>query len=858
MPIKRARTVDALYDAVSEYNHVITTDAPLSLALNRRIDEPRLGRFAVTPRMLASGAFRPEDKRALFLEVTKRTGLDWKLIDHLLEHILGCWEETGVLEGILEYDAFDTQATRDIIEIVSSTESAHRDLDTYSPVKGQSVAVIGETHFSALDRNVLPDAYDTISLFDPAETFDLPPFRIFESTTDIVDAVIANVTLEDADDIAIVMDNGGPFPALVESALAVEEIPFHGGAGFTDHRGVQTYLRLLQLVTSGRDIRIGDLRPVLAYLNMHPRVDDEDKRLQLVDDPVLAPMVTFLSENASRTFGETISFLEKHSTEDLPELREELDRLGLHDAHITQEQVNNVDYYFKSFEVPTDRTDEGILLADPAAASTVDRAVVFYLGLDDGWSRNVPDRPWIDAETRDREHLEQFQRLIQNGQEQFYLVRETAGGESIRPCLYFHDLFEEPFDTFTDLDSQRYSRYPPPEPRPFARIPLNVEPTDINLLSQSSLNTFVNCPRDYLFDQVVDRPDRDYFTKGNLIHDFAEFAVTHPTVAEHLDDEEVVAIMVEEIAPFVDEYELSLARTEFEVSLEIIREFLGSQTPQDREYDGYGGSRGPNVFAERYGHPIDSSITEQYFANEDLGMKGKVDLIVDPEHILDYKTSQSQPSTGKLVRQATTDPIDDEPNFQAPMYLAHHRQVIEDRDLEFSFLYVLSILDDAITGQVSAEDALLTIPYQDVSFVEYAPTREAFDALCEGVAESNDRRKTLERMGYDTYAEFFETHKLPDVETKDDMLESACYEQFVHHARGHVGDYKYVTAGAESALKKLVSIRNNRFFADDLDEIEQFVEEQRQHLNEFRRTTFPVGDPNEDRLNNRDMIRPND
>lgn len=854
MPINEARSIDDLYAEVEGYDLVLTTDAPLSLALNRRIESPRLGRFAATPRMLASGEFRPEDKRRLFLEAIEQTDYDWKLIDHLIENIIGCWEETGEFDRILAFDAFDTNAAKDILELIRRSKSAHQEVAEYTIDDDLAVAVVGEDHFTALDRTIFPDDYTSIALFKARQTVDLPPFHVFESATAIVDAIVQNIEQHDADDIAIVMDSGGQFPPLIESALAINDIPFHGGPGFAADDGVRTYLRLLQVSTARRAVRIGDLRPVLTYLDLHPRVQDEDKRLTHVDDPELDAVTQFIESVESYTFADAFAFISDHSGEDLTDLHVELGRLGLLAEPITPERVNDLDYYLRSFEVPTDDRQTGVLLADPSANPSVDRPVVFFLGMDESWTQRVPDRPWIDTDARDRQHLEQFELLIQNGQEQYFLVQETVAGEAVTPCLYFHDLLDGDFETFTDLAHMRYSRYPIEDPASFAATGIDIEPSTVELLSQSSLNTFVNCPRDYLFDRLVQEPHREYFTKGNLIHDFAEFCVAHSRFAAELDDTEVVELMLEEYAPFVDDIALDLAKTEFEVAVEVIRGFLTAQPPVAAQYEGYDRDRSTNIFADHYGRPIDSTITEQSFESEIVGVKGKVDLIHEPTRLIDYKTGASQPSTGKLVRQAGTDPVDDEPNFQAPMYLAHHRRQVADSDLEFAFLYVLSVLDDAVTGEMSLDDALVRLPYHPVPFTEYAGTRDAFEELCEGVAESNDRRKTLERLGFESYTAFFEDHDIPDVEAKDAILESEFCDDLIAYAEAHVGEYTYVTNGIESALKTLISIRTTRFFADDLDAIEDFIDEQRSRLNEFRRATFPVGDPNPDRLTNRDMI----
>jgi len=86
---------------------------------------------------------------------------------HLLENVLGCWEETGDLRAILEYETFDTAGTRSVLDAVEAAESAHKDLVDYSIPDTLSVAVVGEAQFTPLDRSVLPQEYDAV---DPFET----------------------------------------------------------------------------------------------------------------------------------------------------------------------------------------------------------------------------------------------------------------------------------------------------------------------------------------------------------------------------------------------------------------------------------------------------------------------------------------------------------------------------------------------------------------------------------------------------------------------------------------------------------------------------------------------------------------
>ncbi|ACV11888.1 conserved hypothetical protein [Halorhabdus utahensis DSM 12940] len=852
MPVQRARSIDDLFEAVAGYDLVLTVDAPLSLALNRRLDHPRLGRFAATPQMLAADEFRPQDQRQLFVEVIDKTALPWKQAAHLVELILGCWEETGDRQAILEYDRYDTTATREVLEVIASVASAHRDLDTYRIDEDRDVAVIGESQFSALDRSILPAEYDTI---DPltSEAFDLPAFHSFASRTAIVEAIVDNVTSDNADDVAIVMDRGGPFPALIESALEARDIPFYGGPGFADNEGLRTFLELLRLAHADSRARVGDVRPIARGLGIDFPVDDEDKLLAELGSPAAEPIQAFCANVPEWTFGEAIREFEELSNQTLDAVRDELGVLGLVDEPVTDGRLDDLEFYLSAFDVPIDREDSGVLLADANTSTYVDRPAVFYLGLDADWTHQVIDRPWIDTERKDREHLRQFQLLLQNGREQYYLVQETSAGEPVRPCLYFHDLLDDDIETFDDFGTIPHTYRRGDGSTGFEHDPVSAAPEPIETISQSSLSTFVNCPRDYFFDQLVEQPDRDYFRKGNCYHDFAEFYVNHPDVIADADRAELVDLFLDELRPFVDQVDRDVLETEFDVGLELIGRFIDENPPVERDYSEYEVLPFGNLVADYFDHPIDSPITEQWFENPELGGKGKVDLIHSPTQLLDYKSGSAK-SASQVVDRSSIEEIHDKPDFQALLYLAHHRRVRRDEPIDFVFYHFLDLVDDAITGTADIEDALVRVTYYPETFDEWAGTQTAFDALCVGVAESNNRRKTLEKLGYDAYAQFLDGHAFPDIDEKDALLDTEFADAFVRYARDRVGEYKYVTSGIESALKTLLDLRGENYFRDDVEAFEPFLDEQIALINDYRKSSFPVGDPNLDRVTHRDLL----
>src|SRR5699024_12337420 len=100
------------------------------------------------------------------------------------------------------------------------------------------------------------------------------------------------------------------------------------------------------------------------------------------------------------------------------------------------------------------------------------------------------------------------------------------------------------FDRFSDLPHVPYSRRSSTQTATdFTKEPITTTSDTVETISQSSLSTLVNCPRDYYFDDLVEGPDRDYLQKGNLFHDFAEFYVNHPDVVDTAGTDTIVEIM---------------------------------------------------------------------------------------------------------------------------------------------------------------------------------------------------------------------------------------------------------------------------------------------------------------------------
>jgi hypothetical protein len=451
----------------------------------------------------------------------------WKRCAYAVGNILQCWEHRGSHDAIFEYDGYVDDTTERAVERIAELETASMKLTNETIDPNLDVVVVEPAMLTQLERAYLPAEYDTVDLFAETE-FELPPFRIHDSPTAIVETVVDSVDDENADNVGIVLDQESEYSPLIESALEAADIPFFGGPGFTDRSEHRLFLHLLRTAHRGNDTRISEIRSLLTVFDCDVVDADTNKRLHELDDGDLKWLIDFCHDVQEYTFSDALSVFERHAGDTLDAFREELETLTIADESITEARLDDLSFYLQTYEVPVDRENEGVLLADAKSASYVGREVVFYLGLDDRWTHSAPRCPWVDQDAQFTRNLKSFQLLLQSGSQQHYLVQDATGGSPVTPCLYFEELLEPEYDRFSDLPSTSH------QIETAARVgdgfengPVGVTSDPVETISKSSLNTYVNSPRDYYFSRIVNGPEKAYLTEGNLLHDFAEFYVNH-------------------------------------------------------------------------------------------------------------------------------------------------------------------------------------------------------------------------------------------------------------------------------------------------------------------------------------------
>lgn len=856
MPFPRAKSSRQLYDEVKSYDRVITPDGPLASALNRQLDRSHLGPFAIPPRRLAVGRRQESEDRLAFLGMIANEDISWKRCAYAVGNILQCWEHQGSHEAIFEYDAYIDEATERAVERIGDLETASMKLTTDTIDSDLDVVVVEPEMLTQLERAYLPAEYDTVSLFADTE-FELPPFRIHDSPTAIIRTVVDAVTETNAENVGIVLDQESEYSPLIESALEAADIPFFGGPGFTDRSEHRLFLHFLRTAHRGTDTRISEIRSLLTTFDCDVADRDAEKRLHELDDDDLSWLIDFCHEIQEHTFSDALSAFEHRADDTLDAFRTELEELGIADESVTEARLDELSFYLQTYEVPVDRDNEGVLLADAKSASYVGREVIFYLGIDDRWTHSAPRRPWVDQDAQFTRNLKSFQLLLQSGSQQHYLVQDATGGSPVTPCLYFEELLEQEYDRFSELPSTTHQlRSEPHDGAVFNTESVDVSPEPVETISKSSLNTYVNSPRDYYFSRIVDGPEREYLTEGTLLHDFAEFYVTHPAIVDDAALTDVVDLMLDEVRPLIRSVDERTRRTEYRVGLETIVSHLDDNPPTDGAFLTPSSST-ENAIADYFGCDIESPVTERRFVDEDRGINGMIDLVQSQTELLDYKSGSANDAKS-IVQDAAIDNPSDEPDFQALLYLTYWRSQTPAQQLSFTFFYVTELVDDAIAGDVDIGDALTTVTYYPGSLTDHVRTAEFFEYLREEGA--NKCRKILSKIDYQTYAALFDAAPLVETTDSDELIESEFGEIMIERLRSEIGEYKYVTTGSKQVMREIARQQKDAFFEADLDAFESFVEERLTELNR-RRTgdePFPIeglaGEPNYRRVDNRDLL----
>jgi len=143
--------------------------------------------------------------------------MSWRQASYLLRNILDCWQQTGELNSIKQYDRFEGDALDRIIEVLTEVENPYSKLEKHS-IEAEKVAVIGLDRFKALEKKILHDEFDEIEVFS-GEKKELSEFKVFESKTELVQSLKENIERLGPENTGILVHPESPYQPLIESVL---------------------------------------------------------------------------------------------------------------------------------------------------------------------------------------------------------------------------------------------------------------------------------------------------------------------------------------------------------------------------------------------------------------------------------------------------------------------------------------------------------------------------------------------------------------------------------------------------------------------------------------------------------------
>ena len=863
MEVQQCFSVDELFEKVKDFDKVFTIEASLVDALNSRVEKPFLGTFATTPRRFVLKNSMNEEilgRKELFLETVEKTGLNYKDVANILDKLLSCWRHTGSFGKVLEYGISDKESFEKVLEVVKNTENIYKaleDFDSSDLLSSDEVAVIGHRFFDEADKKILPEKFTKIKLVKEDCNFSLPGFKSFKTKQGLITSLVDSIKSYDPRDVGIVVKKGSSYSELVKSALESENIPVMVGDSVSEDDCLNTFLYMCSLAVSNRQLKVHEIIPVIKKLGRDVPTEIQNDYADKVDECNVKWFLRVLDKLSSSDYELAAGFFDGVCGSNVSEI---LGRFGFLGKEVSEETLNFLEFFFEEYQINKD-AGNGVLISD-VDSLVVDRPVMFFIGMDSSWDPVFTEEPWKDVEKELKEAEEKFEILLQNGEIRNYMVVEKELNESVKPSAILGDFLGGLTDFSLLKDSKKCFSGSSSDVKGFVKDKSITCSKESTALSQSALNSFAYCPKDFMFSRLSEYPDQTYFRKGNLLHDFAEFYANYPEKVMERGVNFFIEKMVEEMNSILDDQSLSLAEKEFETGVKNIVDFIDAKEIEENsltDLDDFD----KNFFGKLLDENVDKGITELNFFNNKKSIKGKIDLVVSDTEIVDFKTGRSK-TVSSLIKKSNFELLDRKPNFQALMYISQLRQHNPDEVLSFTFLHLLENVSENVKGEkTSWKDGEVNLKYFPGTFNQMLSSEEVKEFLY----SSNRRKKLIDLLAddYNTVMDKLTISKEAQYSKKkilEDHLEEfkeSC-SNFLSIGRGSERlTENQLEKACKSFLKKLVTLRRRVYFKEDVDRFEEMVLEHKKCLNKFYSEGFPVENVlgieiDFDKIENKDMV----
>ncbi|BAP62902.1 PD-(D/E)XK nuclease family protein [Methanococcus maripaludis] len=853
MGFQSVKSVEELYGEVKTKKIVLTNDAALATALNKRIDKPMIGKFAYTSQELAQ-KFIPMyfdeqklSKTDVILKISKDLGYDIKSVHSAVEKIVEIKKHTrDVSKYINSYE----KRILEKYNLLATTENAIEKFDFYNHFKeysGSDVAVIGYELFNEIDKLALPSDFTKISPFKE-EMKDLKNFYLFKNENEISDRISDIITDETQNDFAIILNTESTILDILKSKFYKKGIKLNIKEYLHQNLNLRSVLNILTLSFQINELYLRDLAPYFEMYNIGNSEGYSNYTLKeysenITADDKFTKLYEFLKNISEYRFLDLLTFLNDFEIEIPYEFKKTLQKLEIYDKKITYQNIQNLIYYIDSFDVEIGNSKAGVLLVDAKNSVYVDKPVCIYVNIDSSWTKDVKKAPYILRKAEEYKNLSNFQIMLSQGQLQYCFVTEFKNGEKTIPCFYFNQIFGKEIESFGDeiFHVKNLSNNKNSIMEEVSEIFEVKEPITKHIFSQSSLNNFVLCPKIYEISRLYRSDSKNYHIKGNLLHEFAEFYVNYPEFVKEKGLEYFAEILSNEYSKLIDILLKDIEKTEFLIAIRNTVEFIDSTTFDfESTFNLKSKKQNENFLSKLFEMPLFRKNTEVYFEDLNYGLNGFIDLLINNSTILDYKSSKSVKSASKILKLCNIKKLGSEIDFQPMVYLLKLRTENPNKSLSFKYYFFLGNKNKVLDGTGRFDENIVDIAYYPTSFNDFILSDEGFEL----VLGSKDRLNFVNTVSKEYILEYF-TQNPFNSEMANEFLEEH-KSGFMDHILAY-SPKKTVEKGALSFYNEVLNIKNGTsravpkalFFKEDLDNFEEFLKGKNEEVKLYSSLGYP-------------------
>lgn len=836
--LQKSKSITELYNEVKHFDYIITSDPALADALNLQITKPRLGKFATTPLKLAvkemahkyDQPIMSNDK--LILEISKKHNIQIKIAVQIINKILPIWQQVGNLE---KTGLYLQQDEKEFIKYLKEMPSENLAMQEYK-CELKNIAVIGINLFNELDKQVLPKEYAKIDIFKK-DNYELPAFYLFNSTRDVIDRIINIISIENQNDIALVVNDGSEYSTLLKAKLANKGISVISSEYISSSQELRLFLRLVEIGMFPHDLLVQDIMEIIHHFGLDIKTDYHNNRLDVfIEDNEDAKKIYDLILNIKKMkFSELAKEfkLSKAAIEFLTEL---------YDKPITLNNYLLLRFFLENFDIAAQKEKQGILFTNPLKSVFINRPVIIYVGIDQSWTRITKSEDYIDKDIQDRINLESFQIMLQQGKKRFYFAAKCALNNNIIPCYFFNQLFSKKIETFEDklfspiIINNNYKE----KEYKAKKQAIEADTWSISTFSASKFKEFYYCPKLYEINRLGSEEKMFYMEKGTILHDFGEFYTNHKEFVLKKGLKPFVEFMLEKIKNISSKYNRDVDYTEFYIAAQNLMAFIDEIELKNVPEGCKNKKHKENIFLEKYDLKKTINNTEHGFKDsQELKLSGFIDLMVSLDLVVDYKTGKRMPSCKAIIRKALPQFMQDEIDIQPLAYLCYMRKINPNKRIIFRYYYPLSNFKDVIEKNADINDNKIDVIYHPMSFNEFLMTEIGITALITNAP----LRKFMEELKNEGYRELLSKLPINDKILLDDDSSKRYSKEFEKFTTGK-GYSKKVTNLCGEMLKRAKAVRSGakavHLFNHDLDSFETLISEQIKKHNEYMQTGFPA------------------